>query len=210
MQFPEARLIVMSKAPLPGQVKTRLVPLLGPAGAAELYCTLLEATLDKVCAADMCTVELCCAPDARLPYFTDCARRYPLVLTDQTPGDLGQRMSQAMAVALQQAPYAVLIGADCPALTPEDIECALQQLADGIDVILGPAADGGYYLVGLRRHYARLFQSIDWGSAQVLDKTLQQVKTLGLSHSLLPVHPDLDTPADYHAWILANPRRQSR
>lgn len=200
MDYPQARVIVMSKAPLPGQVKTRLVPLLGRAGAARFYRTLLENTLEKLCTAGLCPVELCCAPDTHQAFFADCRRRYPVTLTGQGRGDIGQRMSRAIAAALQRADRVVLVGADCPALTADDIDTALQRLGDGSDVVLGPAEDGGYYLLGMTRHHARLFESVPWGSAQVMAVTLQHIEALGLACSTLPVRADLDTPADYRAW----------
>lgn len=203
MKYPQSRVIVMSKAPLPGQVKTRLVPLLGRAGAARLYRTLLEETLEKLCKAALCPVELCCAPDTRSAYFADCAARFPLTLTGQGHGDLGQRMSRAIGVALRSVDRVVLVGADCPALTVDDIDMALQQLADGFDVVLGPAEDGGYYLVAMSRHHARLFEAVPWGSGQVMAQTLQHIETLGLTCHMLPRRADLDTPADYHSWSQA-------
>ncbi|MGB5260665.1 MAG: TIGR04282 family arsenosugar biosynthesis glycosyltransferase [Gammaproteobacteria bacterium] len=195
----------MSKAPVPGLVKTRLVPLLGQEGAARLYRTLLENTLTKLTAADLCPLGLCCAPDTRQDFFTACRRRYRLDLTEQGPGDLGQRMSRAVATALQQADRVVLVGADCPSLTGDDVDMALQQLGHGTDVVLGPAEDGGYYLIGMTRHHARLFEAVPWGSAQVMDRTRQHIEALGLACRMLPTRADLDTPADYQAW--AGPAR---
>jgi len=200
MKYPQARVIVMSKAPLPGLVKTRLVPLLGTAGAARLYQTLLEDTLEKLCTADLCPVELCCAPDKHQAFFADCRRRYPVTLTGQGQGDLGQRMSRAIAAALLRADRVVLIGADCPALTADDIDTALQRLGGGVDVVLGPAEDGGYYLLGMTRHHARLFEAVPWGSPQVMATTLRHIEVLGLACSTLSIRADLDTPADYHDW----------
>jgi rSAM/selenodomain-associated transferase 1 len=206
MKYPQARLIVLSKAPVAGQVKTRLVPLLGREGAARLYRTLLEHTLDKLCTADLCPVELCCAPDSRHDFFATCRTRYPLVLTEQGQGDLGRRMSMAVAAALAQAESVVLVGADCPSMTGDDVDTAFQRLGAGDDVVLGPAEDGGYYLVGMKRHHAQLFAAVPWGSAGVMGRTLQRIGALGLASSLLSTRADLDTPADYQAW--AGPARK--
>ena len=128
MERSGARVIVMSKAPVSGQVKTRLAPLLGMDGAAQLYREMLENTLGKLQQLDGCDVELCCTPDARHTFFQACSARFGVRLTEQHGTDLGERMSIAIARALQQAQRVVLIGADCPGLVTADIETALQQL----------------------------------------------------------------------------------
>ncbi len=200
MKHPRARVLVMSKAPVPGKVKTRLIPLLGADAAADCYRTLLGKILDSICTASLCPVELWCAPHMQHAFFSQCRDRYSLVLASQSPGDLGRRMSHAVEQALQRADSVVVIGADCPSLTPGDVDTALQMLAGGTDVVLGPAEDGGYYLVGMHTHHPRLFESIPWGSADVLARTEQRLEELGLSYRKLATRPDLDTPADYAAW----------
>ena len=201
MKYPRARVLVMSKSPVPGTVKTRLIPLLGATGAAGFYRTLLEQTLDSVFTAALCPVELCCAPDRQHEFFNYCSELYSLKLTDQATGDLGQRMSHAVAQALQRADQVVVIGADCPTLAPADIDTALHLLANGTDVVLGPAGDGGYYLVGMQAHHPGIFESIPWGSARVLESTEQRLAGLGLSYRKLTIRCDIDTPADYQRWL---------
>lgn len=200
MQRSGARVIVMSKAPVSGQVKTRLAPLLGMDGAAQLYCEMLENTLVKLQQAGGCEVELCCTPDARHTFFQACRARFGVALTEQQGADLGERMSIAIASALQQAERVVLVGADCPGLVMADIETALQQLDGGVDVVLGPATDGGYYLVAVQANHACLFESIAWGSAQVLAQTRENIERHGLSAGLLAMRADIDRPEDYLAW----------
>jgi rSAM/selenodomain-associated transferase 1 len=200
MKYPQARVLLMSKAPVPGKVKTRLIPLLGADAAASFYQQLLEDTLDDLCAAALCPVELWCAPDVHHAFFTKCRDRYLLELAGQSTGDLGQRMSHAVKHALQCADQVVVIGGDCPTLNPDDIDTALCALADGTDVVLGPAADGGYYLVGMHTHHPRLFESIAWGSAAVLEQTEQRLAALGLSYRKLATRHDIDTPEDYLVW----------
>jgi rSAM/selenodomain-associated transferase 1 len=200
MKYPDARILVFSKAPVPGQVKTRLIPLLGHAGAAGLYCTLLENTLEKLLASRLCAVELHCDPSTGHDYFQYCQQRYAVTLRQQAAGDLGVRMSVAMQDCLAAASAAILVGADCPALSAQDIGQALEYLHAGSDLVLGPARDGGYYLVGMRRHHAGVFTDIPWGSTQVLTRTLQLADRLGLRHHLLETRDDIDTPDDYLAW----------
>jgi hypothetical protein len=203
MKYPDARLLVFSKAPLPGQVKTRLIPLLGSDGAAALYRQLLEDTLARMTEGGLCPVELYCDPDPEHEFFRLCRQRYPVTLYPQSGGGLGERMSQALHDCLQRAAAVVLVGADCPTLSAGDVEATLTALSRGRDVVLGPALDGGYYLIGLHTHQAGIFTDIPWGSADVLSRTLQQVARLGLRCHLLPPRADLDTPADYLAWQVA-------
>ncbi|MEZ5540619.1 MAG: TIGR04282 family arsenosugar biosynthesis glycosyltransferase [Pseudomonadota bacterium] len=197
MKYPQARLLVFSKAPEPGAAKTRLIPLLGAEGAARYYAGMLDNTLDKALAADLCPVELWCTPDTGHAHFQDCRARHPLTLHAQCGSDLGTRMAQALDSVLQRARHALLIGADCPALAGADLAAALQALTAGTDVVLGPAQDGGYYLIGLSRCHPGLFADIPWGSARVLELTLQRCRGHGLTWHCLPEHADLDTPADY-------------
>jgi hypothetical protein len=196
VKYPHARLLVFSKAPVPGQVKTRLIPLLGAAGAASLYAGMLDATLDKAVAAGLCPVELWCAPDRRHTHFAHARAQYALRLRQQPAGDLGRRMSQAFCSVLQEARHAVLVGADCPDLSAGDLDAAFAALAAGTDVVLGPATDGGYYLIGMSAHRPCLFEDIAWGSAQVLDATLDRCRRHHLRWFCLAEHADVDTPGD--------------
>ena len=200
MKSPHARLIVMSKAPVRGRVKTRLIPLLGEAGAMSLHQALLEETLAKLSRAGLCPVELCCAPDVRHAYFADARSRFSLTLSAQSDGDLGRRMSTAIRQGLQQAREVVLVGTDCPDLAPADVAAALALLAAGNDVVLGPSRDGGYYLIAMRAHHPALFEDIPWGSDRVMALTRQRISACGLTCAMLDVREDIDTPADYQAW----------
>mgnify|MGYP001551569615 FL=1 len=190
----------MSKAPVPGQVKTRLAPQLGMDGAAQLYSELLEGTLGKLQELVGCDIELCCTPDTHHPFFQACRARFGVALTEQHGTDLGERMSIAITCALQHAEHVVLVGADCPGLLTTDIETALQQLKAGADVVLGPATDGGYYLVAVRANHPCLFESVSWGSAQVLAATQANICRQGRVARMLATRSDIDRPADYLAW----------
>jgi rSAM/selenodomain-associated transferase 1 len=197
VKHPDTRILVMSKAPEPGAVKTRLIPLLGAAGAARLYATMLHDCIDRLVAADLCPVDLWCAPTTGHPFFIDCRQHYGVTLQQQAAGDLGQRMEHALGKALQQSGCAVLVGADCPGLAVSDIEEALQALKQGTGVVLGPAHDGGYYLVAMRSLHTCLFEDIPWGSADVLRLTESRLRARGVSWHRLVVRRDLDTPQDY-------------
>lgn len=194
--YPRGRLLVFAKAPTPGTAKTRLIPALGAAGAAELQRHLTRHTLATVSAARLCPTWLCCAPDSRDPFFAACAGAYQVTLRNQAEGDLGARMARAMGQALGEADYAVIIGTDCPALTKDYLGEALVLLDQGADGVLGPAEDGGYVLLGLRRAHASLFRNIPWGGGRVASQTRLRLHRLGWTWRELPTLWDVDRPAD--------------
>lgn len=187
-----ARIIVFAKAPVPGEAKTRLIPALGAAGAARLHERLVDRALETACAAGLGAVELCCAPDAAHPFFADRAARLGVALTEQGPGDLGARMQRALAARLP----AVLIGADCPAMTPEYLREAGRALADGYDAVLGPAEDGGYVLVATGRSHPEAFTGIRWGGPYVMEEQRARFRTIGWRWIELATLWDVDRPED--------------
>ena len=198
MDFPQARLLVFAKAPVPGKVKTRLISKLGARGAASLYKALLQRTLRMATAAHVCPVQLWCVPHPRQAFFIACRRDYRVELHRQRGADLGQRMHHALNATLQNSPYALLIGGDCPALGSAELRFALAALSSGRDAVLGPAEDGGYLLIGLRRPGPDLFSGIAWGGAKVLAATRQRLRRAGLDWVELPLGWDVDRPADVH------------
>jgi hypothetical protein len=186
------RLIVFAKAPVPGVVKTRLVSQLGAAGAARLHTRLVERALETALAAALGPVELCCAPDRAHPFFAACAGRWGISLTEQGEGDLGERMHRALAAGLP----ALLVGADCPALTPAYLDAAAAALGAGCDLAFGPAEDGGYVLVGASRLRLDAFARIRWGGPDVMAEQRARLGALGLSWRELETLWDVDRPAD--------------
>jgi len=196
-------LIVFARSGRAGEVKTRLIPLLGVDGATGLHRTLVRQTLDRAGQARGARVELWLGAgshtgiDAGRP--VDCGPAEGVFA--QRGRDLGERMAHAIADAWardgrpDQGRY-VLIGCDCPAQTPQDLEQAAAALQTH-ELVLQPALDGGYVLIGMRRPEPRLFASIEWGSARVLRQTEDLATGLGLRvHRLRPV-PDLDTEQDF-------------
>jgi rSAM/selenodomain-associated transferase 1 len=205
----------MAKYWTAGEVKTRLGAAIGMDAAARLHqrftahlCTNLAQTGQRC--------ELCVAPDHRLAKFQQWLQDATLtdswICTAQGSGDLGQRMSRwferHLAPVSQSRPSptsppvtsaAILIGADCPTLTAADIEHAFGQLTRH-DVVIGPAADGGYYLIGIRGGWndrrAALFREIPWSGPEVLEVTCQRADNGGLSLARLPVAEDVDTIAE--------------
>lgn len=186
---------VFSKPPRPGQVKSRLIPALGEAGAASLYRRLLEQTLETAAASHFGTLELW-TTDPADHETRQLAVRHGARLQRQAGADLGERMSHALNIALSRARFAVLIGCDCPQLTSVDLRQAAGWLRSGADAVLGPATDGGYYLIALRRPILSLFSGIDWGTGQVLEQTRSRLRRGGLAWHELPEYRDIDRPED--------------
>src|SRR3989338_5909295 len=190
------RLLVFAKAPVPGQVKTRLIPALGAQGAAQLHRRLVERSLEIAIESGFGRVELCCGSEPDHPFFLECARRYPLLLAAQGDGDLGERMQRAFERALDACDWASLSGSDIPALDAEYLRRAAMHLRSGCAAVLGPAEDGGYVLIGLRRPLPGLFRGMRWGSATVLAETRSRLDRLGCRAAELQALWDLDRPED--------------
>ena len=189
---PESALIVFARAPEPGRVKTRLVPLLGERGAARLHAQLVEKTLVTAHTAEIGEVVLYCAPGTRGKFFQQMQKHFGVRLHSQGRGNLGERMYRA----LRRHPGAVLIGSDCPALRPADLRAAARALRGRADAVLSPAEDGGYALIGVRRVSRGLFKGVEWGSARVLAQTRLRLKRLRWRWTELRTVWDVDRPED--------------
>ena len=194
------RVLVFAKAPLPGAVKTRLVPVLGAAGAAAVQADLIERTLETACDAALGPVELHGAP-ASDDFLTRCAKRFGANLLQQADGDLGDRMHAALECALRTSGGALLIGCDCPAMTAEYLREAAAALRDGDDAVLGPVEDGGYALVGLARPERSLFTDMPWSTDAVMAATRSRLNALRWRWRELDTLWDVDRPADYERFL---------
>ena len=182
---------------MPGRVKTRLIPALGASGAAKLQRQLIARTLRTAMAAGLGTPELWCAPDPDDPFFEACAKRHGLGLQPQGEGDLGKRMARALASALAAGAPGLLIGCDCPVLTPAYLRAAAAALVEGNDAVFGPAEDGGYVLIGAaRRPPEQLFEDIAWGSSTVMQATRARLARANWRWRELALLWDLDRPED--------------
>ncbi len=184
-------LIIFAKAPVPGQVKTRLIPALGPEGACALYQKLLRHTLEQT--RDWPGERLLyCAPDTQDPLLQTLALEHQLTLRTQQGDDLGERMARALA---EHSDGALLIGTDCPLLDYNHLTAAQQALIEH-DVAIIPSEDGGYVLIGQRAPHPAPFTRMRWSHADVLRDTRTRLHDAGMSLWLGPTLWDLDEPQD--------------
>lgn len=203
---PQAALVIFAKAPIPGEVKTRLCPPLTPDEAATLHGSFVLDMLErtKLAGAKLQLPfhrYLACAPSSELVFFKIMEERQGVRLLDQVGEDLGQRMHRT-SVELFAKGYkqVIIVGTDVPTLPLSVYQEALAILGRS-DVVVGPALDGGYYLIGLTQPVEQLFTGIPWSTDQVLAVTQQKAETLGLSVGLTTAWRDVDTIADLKALI---------
>lgn len=197
----QQHLIIFTRYPEPGKTKTRLIPALGAVGAANLQRQMTEYTLLQVEALAKTT------PMSWEVRFT--GGNYQLMVDwlgddllyhAQGEGNLGSRMGRSLTQAYKSgAQKVIIIGVDCPGINAHILTQAFEQLHTH-DLVLGPAIDGGYYLIGLCRPFPELFVNIDWGTSQVLQQTLNIAQELKISVSLLPPLADVDLPEDLAIW----------
>lgn len=190
------RVAVFAKAPVAGDVKTRLAALLGPDGAAGLHAGLVRHALSTASAANLGAIELWCAPDETHDFFARCARDFHAELRRQQGADLGARMARAFAEARARGEPLILIGTDCPVLAPHHLAAAATALASH-DAVFAPAEDGGYVLVALSREIRGLFDGVEWGSEGVMAATRKRLQAAGARWHELATLWDVDRPADY-------------
>lgn len=194
----DQKLIVFLKAPRPGAAKTRLAVTLGAAEACAAYRRLVETLFRQLAALE--NVELCFAPDDAASEIMGWAPP-TWRLTAQGSGDLGCRMDHAFRRAFDESTKrAVIIGSDCPDVRASDIQAAWAALRSH-DVVLGPATDGGYWLIGLRAPRPELFAGVPWSTNSVLRETLERSRAAGLKTRLLRELTDVDTEADWRRFL---------
>lgn len=197
MEFPHACLLVFAKAPVAGQVKTRLVPHIGAETAAQFQHLMIQHTVSTAVHGALCPVQLFCTPDTAHPLFQQLRMDYPLALHVQQGEDLGERMFNAANQAMEKSRQVVIIGCDCLQLSERVLNQALTALsANGEDAVVIPAYDGGYVLIGMNRLDYRLFRAIDWGTERVMDQTRQALRQLSWSWRELPMLRDVDSIQD--------------
>jgi len=199
----QVRILLFAKAPVPGRVKTRLIPALGAEGAARLAGRLLCHALTQALEADLGPVEVCASPALEHPDWRPWRPalrqlgpgRPRFAWSDQGEGDLGERLARPARGYLDAGEPVLLMGTDCPALTPHRLREAALAL-HGHAAALIPARDGGYVLLGLRAFHPSLFTALPWGSSTVADLTLKRLRELNWRVWVGEALADIDVPAD--------------
>jgi len=188
---------LLAKAPIAGQTKTRLIPLLGAEGAAEAHRQLLQQCLANACQAIPAErITLWTALDHEHPLFIQLQQAFGIQLRPQPQGDLGARIE----ACLQAMPGPVMVmGSDCPSITPAMIQQCAAQLAH-TEVVILPAEDGGYGLIGTQTAMPELFMEIPWGTPEVLSVTRQRLDQLDLNATYPAIIWDVDHPEDWQRW----------
>jgi uncharacterized protein len=199
------RIIVFAKAPVAGVAKTRLIPRLGAAGAATLHAAMVKRTIATAIAAGVGPVELACTPDTSDVFFQTIARDHDVSLSEQGAGDLGDRMCRALARAICEEAAGIVIGTDCACLEEPYLQAADAALAAGAPVVLGPAEDGGYVLIGARMPFPEMFRGIAWGTETVLASTRQALRVGEVTWHELATLWDVDRPADLDRLAVVHP-----
>jgi len=190
------QLIIFVKAPEIAKCKTRLISLLGEQGATDFYKDLATHCVQQFHDLNGIDVTLSCHPDIHHDFLQQLSKNYQVGLQAQQGKDLGERMYNAIECSLFHYQQCVLIGSDCPSLTPEYIEQAFSAL-NSHDIVLGPASDGGYVLIGAGKVDPELFAHTQWSSHNVLQQCLKNIENLNYSHHLLARLWDIDTPDDF-------------
>lgn len=201
MKYPDSVVLIFTKAPVSGQVNTRLIPVIGQEKATRLQQDLIHHRLLQITEPKLCRVVLYCLPDTRNHFFQQCAEQYSVELKNQTGNDLGERMANAIDEQSTVSANVVLIGTDAPALDCNQVETAIETLRSGKDVVIVPAEDGGYVLIGMKQCYRALFLTVPWGTERVLIKTRANAIAIGLKMVELDQCWDIDRPEDYYRWL---------
>lgn len=184
---------MFSRLPVPGQVKTRLAPMLSPALAADLQWALLRHAFKVAVEADA-------KAEVWLNQIPEQAQHWECCVRLQPSGDLGARMAHASDAAFAAGQTSLIIGSDCPMLDRPYIQRAIKALATG-DVVLGPTRDGGYALVALPYSIPDIFVDMPWSTDQVLAQTKARLDALGIKYRLLFTLDDIDEPAQLQHFL---------
>jgi uncharacterized protein len=204
-----SRLLIFARVPEPGLVKRRLAEDLGSPLATEVYSAMIEELLDHLAQPDEeLDLEVMWTASAELRGAEVLRSFRDLRLSRQIGHDLGERLIAAFSerAVLHRVSKIVAIGTDLPDLERSEVMRAFD-LLDSCDWVLGPAADGGYYLIGCRPagFDTRVFEGVDWGSNSVLEVTRERIRELGATVALLPERRDVDRLQDLHDYVRRHP-----
>ena len=195
--MPACRVVIMARAPVPGRTKRRLIPALGAERAAALHRAMIHRAAATALASAVGQVELWCTPGTGHEVFRTLRGKTQIGLHTQTGPDLGARMHAAIGA---RPGAAVVIGTDCPFLEPGDLVRAAGALRSArADVVMAPAFDGGYVLIGMDRPRPELFAGVEWGTGRVLAQTRERAQAARLRLLELEARRDVDRPEDLEA-----------
>lgn len=202
LEYPDIEILVFAKAPITGQVKTRLVPAIGAEAAARLYRQMLQQTLKTVVESALCRVRLLCTPDTSHPFFQSLSSHYGVPLDLQKGNNLGERMFNAASRRLNEIENVILIGSDCPEMSASHLENVIDILiTNESEIVITPAHDGGYVLLGLHRVNPALFEGVNWGTETVMSQTRNALEQLQWHWKEMEPLKDLDTFKDIKDFV---------
>ena len=192
-------LIQFAKSPVPGEVKSRMIPHLSPEEAMALHCELVCRTARTLVNARLGDVQIAVAGDASHALFETCRSLGVSDITRQSGEGLGERMYRALQAGLEHHDAVVLVGSDCPGLDRAYLAGAINSLTRA-EIVLGPAEDGGYVLIGARNITPEVFRDIEWGTSSVYRQTVSRLIGAGFDWQALPIIRDIDRPGDLAYW----------
>jgi len=200
-KFASYRLLVMTKSPEPGKVKTRMQPHLTQQESVDLHIALTRYALSQWQSVALCPIDIWLGGDREKFHdhiIAEDEKYKQLKIYPQVNGDLGNRMSAAVNTIFSDPATKgiILVGTDCPFIDKGYLEQALLSLHNGHDVVIGPAYDGGYVLLGMNNYYPELFVNIDWGNENVFADTVSRITSVLLNYSVLKKQHDIDTKED--------------
>jgi len=202
--FPDTRILVFTKLPFPGKCKSRLIPVLGEEGAAQLQERLINKIIMDLLSFKLCPFEIW--QSEKSDYFSKLfvSNSIHVPVSTQKGDDLGERMSNAMGKTLKEISNVIIIGSDCILYNEEYLKSAIVTLQSN-SVILGPAEDGGYVLIGMNQRYPTLFEGINWGSDTVFAQTILRLQQGKITYKSIRTLWDIDTKEDLDKLSLADP-----
>lgn len=189
-------LICFCKHPEPGLVKSRLAKKIGPTQACIIYKKVFEQTLITLKETNICS-HLYCFPNIHHDVLQQYSNKYDMPLARQADGNLGAKMFLAIRDHINIETSVVLIGTDCPEINANYLLQAFECLNSGYDIVLGPALDGGYALIGANKIDESIFNNVEWSTSGVLKQTIENISKLGWKHKCLTTVRDIDTIEDY-------------
>ena len=191
------KLFIFTRTPIKGKVKTRLQPIYTIGQSLFLHTYLLQRTIAEFQPCQNIDIEICCTPSYQHPVFSQYNTSFNISLSLQIGKDLGERMLNAMNYGLRDHNKVIIIGTDCYEINESYINKAFTALEKN-DVVIGPAFDGGYVLIGMRRSINEVFDAIPWGTKHVLERTRNQLQRSSITWHELPTLRDIDNAEDLH------------